>query len=150
MLTDDACDEPRHAAYVCYLLESNTGGRPATYVGVTNSMKRRIRQHNGELCGGAKATSRRRPWSYAAFVGPFDSYRCALQFEWAWKHARPRRSHGMLARVKKLRSVLMRERWTKNAPRQADHSPLTVTVLSDSVASMLDDVVLPCHVIVDT
>lgn len=35
-----------------YVLESLDGKR--TYVGVTKNMRRRLRQHNGELAGGAK------------------------------------------------------------------------------------------------
>lgn len=31
------------------------------YTGCTNDLVRRVRQHNGELCGGAKYTAPRRP-----------------------------------------------------------------------------------------
>ena len=37
-----------------YLLQSNTG---LTYVGATVDLDHRLRQHNGEIKGGAKATS---------------------------------------------------------------------------------------------
>ena len=43
--------------YVCYILKS--GNR--TYNGSTNNMRRRLRQHNGEIKGGAKYTRGRRP-----------------------------------------------------------------------------------------
>jgi predicted GIY-YIG superfamily endonuclease len=40
--------------YIVYLLTNSVSNR--TYLGITNNPKRRIRQHNGELKGGAKYT----------------------------------------------------------------------------------------------
>jgi predicted GIY-YIG superfamily endonuclease len=42
--------------YLVYLLQNTVNGY--TYVGMTNNLPRRIRQHNGFLVGGAKYTSR--------------------------------------------------------------------------------------------
>ena len=75
--------------FACYLLQSDV--RPAaTYVGFTNNPKRRIRQHNGEIKGGAKRTRIHRPWHFVGMVWGFIDNIAALQFEWAWQH--PRRS----------------------------------------------------------
>lgn len=41
-----------------YLLRCADG---TLYCGTTNDLERRVRQHNGELVGGAKYTSSRRP-----------------------------------------------------------------------------------------
>lgn len=41
-----------------YLVECADG---SLYCGVTNNLTRRLKQHNGELVGGAKYTSARRP-----------------------------------------------------------------------------------------
>jgi putative endonuclease len=41
--------------YIVYLLINTSNNY--TYIGVTNNQQRRIRQHNGELVGGAKYTS---------------------------------------------------------------------------------------------
>ena len=51
--------------YIIYLLINNTNN--CTYVGITNNPERRIRQHNGEICGGAKYTKMKKgngEWSY--------------------------------------------------------------------------------------
>jgi len=40
--------------YIIYLLYNTEN--TCTYVGITNNPKRRLRQHNGELVGGAKYT----------------------------------------------------------------------------------------------
>ncbi len=77
--------------YYCYLL-INGGPRYGTYKGCTNNIERRLRQHNGEIGGGARSTTRRiecHPWKLAYTVGPFER-RDALRVEWHWKHPRPR------------------------------------------------------------
>lgn len=66
-----------------YLLVSTDG---CTYVGATVDPDRRLRQHNGEIKGGARATARKGPsWKRVCFVGPFEKIP-ALKFEWRWKH----------------------------------------------------------------
>jgi hypothetical protein len=44
--------------YLIYLLKNTINN--CTYVGITNNLKRRIRQHNGELVGGAKYTKNKK------------------------------------------------------------------------------------------
>lgn len=77
-------------AYLCYLLKS-VSQPTQTYVGVTNDLPRRLRQHNGELSGGAKSTRRYRPWSTVLHVEGFETRGQALQFEWAVKHTSGKR-----------------------------------------------------------
>jgi structure-specific endonuclease subunit SLX1 len=56
-----------------------------TYVGATVNPDRRLRQHNGEIRGGARATSGR-SWARRFLIGTFDTEREALRFEWYWKY----------------------------------------------------------------
>ncbi len=66
-----------------YLLLNNAATR--TYVGATVDPDRRLRQHNGELVGGARATHGD-SWTRVCLVSGFPDERAALQFEWMWKH----------------------------------------------------------------
>jgi structure-specific endonuclease subunit SLX1 len=59
--------------------------RKKTYVGATVDPNRRLRQHNGEIKGGARATAGR-SWTRKYLVGCFDTEREALRFEWYWKY----------------------------------------------------------------
>jgi structure-specific endonuclease subunit SLX1 len=72
---------------VCYCLIRSDSG--ATYIGATMDMEHRLRQHNGELAGGAHYTSTAlasgKNWEIACTVGPFPTWQAALQFEWKWK-----------------------------------------------------------------
>ena len=69
-----------------YLLQSNNN----TYVGATVDVNRRLRQHNKEIKGGAKATGRivakGGKWSRVCYVSGFPTWQAALQFEWKWKY----------------------------------------------------------------
>lgn len=80
--------------YICYCLV-NPAPTTRTYIGMTNNPVRRIRQHNGEIKGGARYTSRRDGgWRYQWQVTGFESKHCALSFEWHWKRRSGRRRHG--------------------------------------------------------
>jgi predicted GIY-YIG superfamily endonuclease len=57
-----------------------------TYVGATVDPDRRLRQHNGALAGGARATSRvPGGWYRVCYLKGFETKREALRFEWWWK-----------------------------------------------------------------
>jgi structure-specific endonuclease subunit SLX1 len=68
-----------------YLLTNNHGH---TYVGKTVNPAHRLRQHNGEIAGGAKRTRYGRPWRFACIVSGFKTPTDALRFEWMWQHPR--------------------------------------------------------------
>ena len=70
----------------CYLLYTDEG---QTYVGATVDPDRRLRQHNQELVGGARATGIRVAqglvWKRACYLTGIPEWRTALQVEWRWK-----------------------------------------------------------------
>ncbi|XP_072994706.1 uncharacterized protein [Typha latifolia] len=59
---------------------------PKTYVGVTTNFARRLKQHNGELRGGAKSSSAGRPWALACIIRGFKNRSEACEFESKWKN----------------------------------------------------------------
>src|SRR5690348_14782786 len=91
-----------------YILEDCSGRR--TYVGATKTPDKRLDQHNGIRKGGAKRTRSGRPWTRPILIGPFPDSHTALVLEWAIKHNRC--GSGLDGRVKALRKLFSRERWT--------------------------------------
>lgn len=67
-----------------YLIASTISRR--TYIGYSIHPLKRLKQHNGELRGGAKYTKQGRPWEIIAIVSGFPNKRIALQFEWRAHH----------------------------------------------------------------
>lgn len=120
-------------SYVCYCLQSVSTNK--TYVGVTNNLQRRLRQHNGELKGGAKYTSVGGPWTLAMLVGPFGTYQHALHFEWHWKHCAPKKLTGLKGRQVKLQYMVTHKiSWPLKFFSKQEYSlplPTRVTVLQD-------------------
>jgi predicted GIY-YIG superfamily endonuclease len=111
---------------VVYLLESSQTRR--TYVGCAGSdVQRRLRQHNGELAGGAKQTETGRPWKIACVVSGFRTRNEALKFEYAWRrvHRAARCNYVKSGRLQSLDLLMQRERWSSRSPL-AKNVPLTV------------------------
>ncbi|CAK8575610.1 unnamed protein product [Lathyrus sativus] len=76
--------KPKSDSWCVYLILS-TNLPIKTYVGVTTNFPRRLRQHNGELKGGAKASRAGRPWICACIVCGFTDRSEACVFESIWK-----------------------------------------------------------------
>ena len=105
--------------------------RQFTYAGVSPDPVQRLRKHNGEICGGAKYTASKGPgWKHVCIVSGFQNKIQALQFEWAVKHHPPRNVGGIASRLKKLREVMAKEKWTSKSPPSCD-VPLEVKYMDD-------------------
>jgi len=103
--------------WVFYLIEN----RGCTYAGVSPDPVRRLRQHNGEIKGGAKyTTSKGAGWRHICLVHGFQDKIQAMQFEWAVKHEAPRHVGGPVARIEKMKRVMGKERWTSKSPLSSD------------------------------
>ena len=99
---------------------------PYTYAGVSPDPVKRLRKHNGEISGGAKYTASKGPgWEHMCLVKGFPTKIEALQFEWAVKHEAPRNVGGIAARIRKMRKVLCKEKWTSKSPL-AETIPLEI------------------------
>jgi predicted GIY-YIG superfamily endonuclease len=79
-----------------YVIESQTPFRnrrgrlcaPPFYVGASTDPPRRLRQHNGEIVGGGKYTSKHRPWVIRAVWGPYANQSEAMKAERALKKSK--------------------------------------------------------------
>ena len=131
--------------YVCYVLISSTGRQ--TYVGCTNRVTHRLRQHNGELVGGAKYTQSNRPWHHAGIVSGFRTRTHALQFEWAWKHSHVRVKPGLPIhkRIHQLWHILQKDKCTSSAPL-SNTTSLQIQWKHDDTKSLLESLKWPAWV----
>lgn len=79
--------------YTIYLLWHPIYER--TYIGITTDLKRRLRQHNKEIVGGAKSTVRWAPnWTVYCKLEGFENRSVAMR----WEKLLKLRSRGLLAR----------------------------------------------------
>ena len=107
--------------YYCYIIRSfNPNFSNSTYNGSTNNLVRRLRQHNGEICGGAKATRGKGPWVYIVIWEGFQSHKEALSCEWRIKHPtnsrkRPSQYNGVKGRIKSLGLLVGLDCWTSQS-----------------------------------
>jgi predicted GIY-YIG superfamily endonuclease len=103
----------------CYLLATCDGRSEKTYVGVTPDLDRRLRQHNGEISGGARATTGRK-WERICHVRGFPDHRAALQFEWRFKQvSRGLQGAPLVRRLRALQILLGFEKSTTAAVEYA-------------------------------
>ena len=93
----------------------------STYVGATVDLDRRLRQHNKEICGGAKATGRKvakgKIWNRICYVSGFPDWQSTLQFEWRWKQITRTldRDEPITRRMKALKKLIGLEQSTSKA-----------------------------------
>lgn len=95
-------------AQYCYIIYSPSKNR--TYVGYTVEPTRRIRQHNGFIKGGAKATSVASDWRFLSIItssNPSFTNILALSIEWHLKHPTGKRRDPMYKGIDgRLRAII--------------------------------------------
>ena len=79
-------------SWLVYVLVSESSAR--TYVGITTDLEHRLEQHNGERPGGARTTTRGRPWCVGTTYGPLETRAEAQRVEHEVKR---RRGHERLS-----------------------------------------------------
>lgn len=121
--------------WACYILRSLKENCKKTYVGSTNSTCRRIRQHNKEIVGGAKATEAMAPSEMYCIVTGFTDHKMALKCEWLLKHPdghrnRPAKYNGANGRILGLNNLILNcEKWAE----KSNNVPLTIWIKQDYV-----------------
>lgn len=106
--------------WYCYILRNKLPQyQNNTYNGSTNNPIRRLRQHNEEIKGGARAThGKGGKWEYCAMLSGFPDHRNALSCEWRMKcpsgkpGKRESKYRGVHGRISSLNEILPLERWT--------------------------------------
>lgn len=146
--------------WYCYILRNTQPQhKNATYNGSTNDPMRRLRQHNKEIVGGAKATSRcNGGWEICALLSGFDTHKNCLSCEWRIKcpSGRPGRRdakyRGPIGRITSLNEVLPLDKWTNQCTIWNRDQTFTLQVLREYIHH-LDIDTIPTNiqiVIVDT
>jgi len=153
-LQEDIVTDNRGPWY-CYILRNcNPRYAHLSYNGSTNNPKRRLRQHNEEITGGAKYThGRGGGWEIYALLTGFPDHKNALSCEWRIKHTngrpgkRPDKHCGVIGRIVGLNDVLKLDKWTKQCTVENKNLNLTLYLAND-VMKYIDIAGLPENVTV--
>lgn len=136
--------------WYCYILKStNDEFKNHTYNGSTNNPYRRLRQHNGEISGGAKATKNKGPWEMYFLMTGFKTHNNALSCEWRIKHPtnkklRPKKYCGPDGRIKALNEILHLEKWTSKCEENVDCQ--YTLYIETEFAKHIDKTIVPDYV----
>lgn len=129
-----------HVVYLLQCVRPDKNNKVLTYVGSTNNFTRRLRQHNGEISGGAWSTkirscNHRYPWKPICLVRGFPLMSYARGFEKRVKHillsagkgtpagnarTTERGGNALHRRVRQFLIMCGLERWTKKCPLAAE------------------------------
>lgn len=91
--------------WTLYLLYHKAGNR--TYLGVTTNVERRLRQHRGELVGGARFTSRIQAafpegeWTLVATLNPFPNQSEVTR----WERLLKLKTRGLKQRLDAMKAI---------------------------------------------
>ncbi len=137
--------------WFCYILRNtNERWKGQTYNGSTNNPVRRLRQHNEEIVGGARAThGKGGAWEIYALVAGFPDHVNALSCEWRIKHpsGKPGRRDakycGERGRILGLAEVLRLSAWTKQCVVENACMKLDVWIVGEYADLLVD---LPANV----
>ena len=108
-------------SWYCYIIKSTDPNNiNKSYNGSTNNPIRRLRQHNGEITGGAYRTKIGRPWIYYALLKGLPNHINTLQCEYAIRYPLSKKKKlpkykGICGRIVGLNDTLKLDKWTKNS-----------------------------------
>tara|TARA_B100001093_G_scaffold226490_1_gene217044 strand:- start:227 stop:565 length:339 start_codon:yes stop_codon:yes gene_type:complete len=103
---------------------------------MTNDFFKRWRQHNNEIKGGAKYTTRKgKNWYPICIIDGFQTMKEAMQCEWRLKHNKKYR--GPSKRVEYISLMIQKEKWTSKSPKIKDQS--LQIYIDDEYSSFFND-----------
>jgi predicted GIY-YIG superfamily endonuclease len=136
-------------SFYCYMLYTE---KNHTYIGATTEPDRRLRQHNKEMSGGARATSIRvvqgLTWKRGCYISNIPEWRTALQIEWRWKQlSRTEFKHiknPIERRLYSLKKLLNLEKPTeKSIPYEAYPDGIPIIIWdSDEIKNIYDKIMI--------
>lgn len=111
-----------------------------TYVGATVNLERRLRQHNGEIKGGAHATTSKvkkgKTWKRVCHVSGFPDWTATLQFEWRWKQLSRKLENSLFPlerRMKALHQLLCLERPTTKSVKYTEWEEQPIVHIEENI-----------------
>ena len=139
--------------WYCYILRNKLDQfKHNTYTGSTNHPMRRLRQHNEEIKGGARAThGKGGAWEICAMLSGFPDHINALSCEWRMKcpSGRPGKREAKYQRVQgrisSLNEILPLDRWTGKCVVDNRDMKLKLHIVED-VVGYLDMSKIPSNI----
>jgi predicted GIY-YIG superfamily endonuclease len=137
--------------WYCYILQNTYDPhKNRTYNGSTNNPKKRLRQHNQELVGGAKYTKKfgKSSWEIYALLTGFPTRQNALQCEWKIKYPNKKDKKtyiGKDGRIIGLIEVLKSIKWTENSTLYNKDMNLTLWI-STNYQEFIEKSELPANI----
>ncbi|VBB17950.1 GIY-YIG nuclease [Yasminevirus sp. GU-2018] len=133
-------------SHYCYILRNHhPPDLNRTYNGYTVNPRKRIRQHNQEIKGGAKYTKiwGNKSWEIIALIKGFPDHHNALQCEWRIKHpapkkVRPQKYNSPSGRIVGLNEILQMERWTSKSTTTVSELSLELWIIKEFSHIMTD------------
>lgn len=120
--------------YCCYLIINSSNFK--TYIGSTNNLERRLKQHNKIIKGGAKYTTAFKgtgQWTPILIVNGFKEHNVALSFEWRMKRSKNyngklKPNSGYYSRIKEVFNIIESDLITSNSKNVSDLDILSIMV----------------------
>jgi len=122
--------------YLCYIISNNSS---RTYIGYTNDFKKRIRQHNGEISGGAKYTTAHMcndGWTPILLISGIENKHNALSLEWRMKRSKNmlgklKPNYGINIRIKNVFEIIKDDIITSKSSKITEIGEITLIVNND-------------------
>ena len=138
--------------WICYILKNTVDKyKNLTYNGATVNITRRLRQHNGEITGGAKFTRGRGNWEVYCIISGFKTKVAALQAEWRIKRVegrrRPRKYSGPNGRIDGVNKIFQLKQFTKNCVNCIADQHLSIFIMDEYSHQLID---IPDHIVIES
>jgi|SaaInlStandDraft_4_1057021.scaffolds.fasta_scaffold13712_4 putative endonuclease len=87
-------------SWFCYILKCDS--KNVTYVGITTNILNRLKQHNGELSGGAKFT-RGNKWTLYGVISNLENRSISSSIEYKIKHSK---KYGLINKINIMANLI--------------------------------------------